>query len=153
MIRGTPESWAELERRAVFDRREMRLIRRERIRRGIREQALFCFMGQPEDAVALTSPQWEYPMTAYVYADDDQSRRVVYVAHAPEASIVIGSFESTRDLNHAEIASVTLSCSLRVNADWTTCRLDLSGTIRGVAESARIYSSSGLFQRRPHKVF
>lgn len=45
--RERPAVWEELERRDVFDSREMRAIRKERLRTSIGPDAVTCFLGEP----------------------------------------------------------------------------------------------------------
>jgi hypothetical protein len=51
--RDTPEAWTE--RRDLFSSRELQSIDRQRVRSRISEEALFCFMGEPDEIVDLAA--------------------------------------------------------------------------------------------------
>lgn len=77
-LRGVPAALSELESREPFSRRELRMIRRQRIRNGIGERALFCLQGEPADAIAVNVPRGRYPINVSgcprrVDADDHAS--------------------------------------------------------------------------------
>lgn len=92
--RADAKAWAELERRQDFSDRELRAIRRERIREGISEDALRCFKGRPDSIVAAISDFGSGPVDALIYDSGTTAQVVAYVLREGDRGTVIKSVET-----------------------------------------------------------
>ncbi len=118
--RDIPEALDELERREVFDRRDLRAIRRDEVRKGISEDALRCLKGAPETirpAVGMTADG--DPMDAFVYPIGTSGSLVVFVKRQGDASTVTTLAENSEQYLPASGASGRTSlvgsiCSARL---------------------------------------
>lgn len=90
----------ELGRREVFDRRELRAIRRETLRTGISDRALLCLKSWPEAIRPEAGNVDGVPVDAYIYPSGEQASLVVFVTREGEASTVAG-FTETADPGNA----------------------------------------------------
>ena len=95
--RSEPEALAELERRDVFSRRELRSIRQDRIRPGITEEALFCFMGRPRNILPLAYASSREVIEAYTYPAGDERFLIVQIRHGEDESTVQRFYESDEE--------------------------------------------------------
>jgi len=92
--RTSADALDELERRDVFDRRELRAIRRARVRNDIGEEALRCMKGAPMTTLpAITTFEGD-PVDALVYPPGTTSSLIVYMRRAADVSTVVAFTES-----------------------------------------------------------
>ncbi len=92
--RDDPEALDELERREVFDGRELRAIRRDEMRKDIGEDALRCMKGAPETILPAITTVEAAPVDAFVYPPGTVGSLIVYVRREGDASTVIAFTES-----------------------------------------------------------
>jgi hypothetical protein len=132
--RADPEAWAEIERRELFHGRELRAIARERVREGLREQAVRCFMGWPDSVVASVSAVGNDPVDAWIYPAGENGTLVVYLRRMEEESAVLAFLETDDATGSAPAVSLRLSCKQsagRVSCDVIEQDGDLNWGLHG----------------------
>jgi hypothetical protein len=87
-MRGSEEALAELERRELFSKRELRAIKKQIARRGISVEALVCAMGLP-DRITHGSPRAPERLDRYYYLREDELDLEVIVRHEEDRSILL----------------------------------------------------------------
>ena len=96
--RESPEAMEELERRDLFTRRELRAISEDALRPGLRQEAVFCMLGEPEDVIPIVLPQngarqRRDLMDAYTYPLEGPDTLIVHVRHRDDESTVVRFYE------------------------------------------------------------
>jgi hypothetical protein len=121
--REREEALDELERREIFNSRELRAIRDGEVRTGMSLRALICARGQPASIVpevgiafpdARTAPRSSgpVPVAAYIYLPDGaDSGTVAYVVESAAESKVVHEVESRDPEATASNPSFRLQCS------------------------------------------
>jgi hypothetical protein len=119
--RSSDDSWAEIEDRDVFSRRELRAIKKERMRSGISPDAVSCFMGQPLGTVYLLASgqqqDEESPpeFAMFVYPTDEADSLVVFVRSDTDYPTVL-TWRWTEDWqSYAEMRPI--DCSRRTSGN------------------------------------
>jgi len=92
--RDVPEALDELERREVFDGRELRAIRRDKVREGISEDALLCMKGSPDTVHSAIMTVEGETVDAFVYSRGTLDSLIVYIRRAGDVSTVAVFTES-----------------------------------------------------------
>jgi hypothetical protein len=92
--RDNPEALREIERRDIFDSRELRAIRRERVRNGISEDALRCMMGSPQTILRSFTTVEDGSVDAFVFPPGTIGSLIVYLMREGDESVVVASTES-----------------------------------------------------------
>ena len=105
------EALDELERREIFDGRELRAIRRDNLRTHISEDALRCMKGSPRTIVPAVKIIEGDAVDAFVYPQGTTTPLVVYIRRQGVVSTVAG-FGETDDPS----ALVPRSSHLSTNA-------------------------------------
>ena len=118
--RDVPEALDELERREIFDGRELRAIRRDEVRVGISEDALLCMKGSPEIVyTAITTVEGE-TVDAFVYPPGTLDSLIVYIRRAGDVSTVAALTESEEPYMFQGRNAGPAFCYVRVFAGATS---------------------------------
>jgi len=92
--RDDREAWAELKRRDLFDRRELRAISAGKVRQDIGIDALACLLGEPDSVDRLMTSGGEQ-LDAYTYAVDENEALVVHVYSDEQKAKVLRSMPAS----------------------------------------------------------
>ncbi len=147
--RDIPEALDELERREVFDRRDLRAIRRDEVRKGISEDALRCLKGSPEFVHSAIATFEGETVDAFVYPPGTLDSLIVYLRRVGDVSTVAAFTESAEpyrfqgwsagpDCCYATRIFSGASSYARGN-DRRSTSLGWSGTTAASLNSQRIY--------------
>jgi hypothetical protein len=91
-MRSDPEAMAELERRDRFSRRELRAIEKDEIRKGIRPEALVCFMGRPDRVEREVAKSSGGVIDMYSYFRRGSETLFVYIGRRDDEEAVLDAF-------------------------------------------------------------
>jgi hypothetical protein len=145
--RGNPAAWQELERRELFTRRELRAIEDERLRAGLRQEAIICFLGEPEDVVPLnTNPGRDYA-EAFTYPLEGPETLIVQIRHREDESTVVRFYEIedeavSRDLRYFG-SRCTFGATVTGFSNTRRCGYSVNTNAFGISD----YTSSNGFNR------
>jgi hypothetical protein len=115
--RDDPAALAEIERRDIFSRRELRVIANAQLRPNISVEALLCFAGLPDRVMQVAMPAAQDPVDAYLYVVDVDVEQtlVVHVRHRKDESKVVRWFTTAEPIEDVESWAET-RCRVRTYA-------------------------------------
>ena len=113
---------AEIKRRDVFSRPELRAIRNGEVRQGISLEALTCVKGPPTIVVDAAEQVHLRPVAAYIHLTDGSAGLLSYVSEESGESTVVYSLESADPAAIARNPSVRLLCDRNIGPP-SRCRL------------------------------